>query len=991
MNLPKFSFTVPDGKTGNLLLFSFFLFFLCSNTSFSQGAVKGTVTDDKGVPLTGVTVKEKNTNNGVVTDFDGNYTINLKENNSTLVFSFIGFKSQEIPVNDQSIIDLQMEEDLEALSEVVLIGYGSQKRGDVTSAIATVKAEDFIQGNVKDAAQLIQGKVAGLTISNPSGDPLDGAQVLLRGVSSINSSSAPLVLIDGVPGSLQTVAPEDIASIDVLKDGSATAIYGTRGTNGVILITTTNTSGEMVPTIDYNGYVSFSEISRRLDFLNAGELRNLYDEGFEFTGANLQDFGATTDWVDEITRDAISNVHNLTFRAGSKTSNITASLNYRNNEGIFIKSDNKKYTGRIDVNHKMFEGKLNSNFQVIASEQSYYDFPNYAYRQALIRNPTEPLTNEDGTWYERDVYFYDNPVGFIEESEQDNRLRNIQFTSNFTYELFPTLNLQALYTRKGNSGIFGYYETKNHVSTTKNGIGGYASRSTNDYIGNYGQLTANYDEKFGNHKLTALLGYNYEDNTYEGFGANNRNFPTDAYTYNNLGIGQGLELGEAGMNSYKNSNTLIAFFGRLNYNYDDRYLLMISLRHEGSSRFGKNNKWGNFPGVSVGWRINEEKFMENADWIDLLKLRGGFGVTGTNAGANYQSLASLNYSNYFLYNNRWLRELIPVRNPNPDLRWEKKEEINIGLDFSFFGGKINGALDYYDRTTKDALYNYNVPVPPYLFGSIVANVAEISNTGFEALVNVTPVETENFSWDANFTYSTNKNKLISLSNDQFQSTNDFFDAGYTGEPIQIGTHRTEVGGPIGNFFGLKSVGITDDGVFLIETPDGDVIPATESTNADRQVIGNGLPNHYASWNNQIRYKNWDFSINFRGAFDYQVLNFARMFYENPNITYNTLDSAYDQVYGTSVLTDVQRYTSYYVEDGDFVKIDNATLGYTIDTGNIDFIQKLRIYTSGLNLYTFTGYKGVDPEVNRLGFAPGNDERDTYPSTRNYTVGINLTF
>ncbi|MEO2126804.1 MAG: SusC/RagA family TonB-linked outer membrane protein, partial [Christiangramia sp.] len=557
------NFTFPPPLRGNnffLLLFGIF-WMLSSHTVFSQTQVTGTVTDTEGMPLSGVTVMEKNTNNGVITDFDGNYSISVSDA-AILVYSFVGFKQEEISFTGQSAIDVQMEEDLEALSEVVLIGYGSQKKGDVTSAVASVKAEDFIQGNVKDAAQLIQGKVAGLTISNPSGDPLDGAQVLLRGVSSINASSTPLVLVDGIPGNLQTVAPEDIASIDVLKDGSATAIYGTRGTNGVIIITTKGGDGEIVPTIDYNGYVSIQEIVRKLDFLDASELRDLYSQGFEFTGANVEDFGATTDWVDEITRQPISTVHNLTFRAGNKTSNITATLNYRDNKGIFIKSDNKRYTGRIDVNHKMFNDKLNSNFQVIASEQSYYDFPNYAYRQALIRNPTEPVQNEDGTWYERDVYFYDNPVGLIEESYQDNRQRNLQFTGNFTYELFPTLKLQALYTRKGNYGIFGYYETKNHVSTTKNGIGGYASRSTNDYIGNYGQLTANYEESFGDHKFTALAGYNYEDNTYEGFSANNRNFPSDAYSYNNLGIGQGLELGEAGMSSYKNSNTLIAFFGR---------------------------------------------------------------------------------------------------------------------------------------------------------------------------------------------------------------------------------------------------------------------------------------------------------------------------------------------------------------------------------------------------------------------------------------------
>lgn len=967
-----------------IFLFSFF-------SSFAQGTVNGTITDEQGMPLAGVTVMEKNSSNGTVTDFDGNFVITTTQSSPVLVFSFIGFQTMEMPISNQTQLSITLEEDLAALSEVVVIGYGTQRRADVTSAVSTVQADDFIQGNVRDAAQLIQGKVAGLTVSAPSGDPADGAQVMLRGVSSITGGTAPLVLIDGIPGNLQTVAPEDIASIDVLKDGSATAIYGTRGTNGVIIITTKDAGGTIAPTIDYTGYVSIAQITRRLDFLSADELRQRWDEGYEFTGANIEDFGESTDWVDEITRDALNTVHNLTFRAGSETSNITASLNYRDNEGIFIKSDNLKYTGRIDVNHSMFDDKLNSNFQVIASEQSFFDFNNYVYRQALIRNPTEPVRNEDGSWFERDVYFYDNPVAFIEETKQDNRYRNLQFTGSLTYSPFENLDIQGLFTRKGNSGLTAYYETKNHVSTTKNGIEGYASRSTSDYIGNYGQLTANYNTSFGEHKITALLGYNYEDNTNEGFSANNRNFPTDAYTYNNLGVGQGLPLGQAGMNSYKNSDKLIAFFSRVTYNYDDRYLLMASMRREGSSRFGANHKWGNFPGISIGWRLNEESFLDQETWIDQLKLRGGFGVTGTNSGGNYQSLASLNYDSYFLYNNRWIRELIPARNPNPDLRWERKEEVNVGLDFSFFNGRVSGALDYYDRTTKDALYNYSVPVPPYLYGTIRANVAVIENSGFEALVNITPVQTADFTWNTNLTYSTNTNKLASLSNDQFQTTNDWFDAGYTGEPIQISTHRVQVGESIGNFYGLRSVGITEDGVFLIETPEGEVIPATESSTADRQVLGNGLPQHYAGWNNEFRYKNWDLNVTIRGAFDYQVLNFARMFYENPTIAYNTMDSAFDEVYGTAVLNDVQRYTSHYLEDGDFVKIDNATLGYTFDTGEMDFIQNFRIYASGLNLVTFTDYKGVDPEVNRIGLSPGIDERDTYPTTRTYTLGINLTF
>ncbi|PHR89217.1 MAG: SusC/RagA family TonB-linked outer membrane protein [Leeuwenhoekiella sp.] len=978
-----------------LVLLSFFL--MATLCSFSQKNVTGTVTDDKGMPLPGVTVKEQNTSNGAVTDFDGNFNLTITQTDAVLIFSFVGFETQEVSVSNQTNITVSLKENLEALSEVVVIGYGTQKRADVTSAVASVKSDEFIEGNVRDAAQLVQGKVAGLSISAPSGDPTAGTQIRLRGIATLNGSSAPLILVDGVPGSLQTVAPEDIASIDVLKDGSATAIYGTRGTNGVIIITTKGAGNNMQPTIEYTGNVSFQSISNKLDFLNASELRDKYDEGYTFTGANLQDYGSNTDWLDEITQNSVSTIHNVLFRGGNKNSNLSASINYRNLEGIFINTNNKRYTGRIDVNHAMFDGKLKSNFNVIVSEQEFYtggdgySFNPYVFRQALIRNPTEPVKNEDGSWFERDVYFYDNPVAYLKEADGQNRYRNMRFTGSLAYSFTDDLTLQGLYTRKGNSNIRGYYETKNHVSTTKNGVEGYASRGTDDYVGNYGQITLDYKKNFDLHKITALAGYNYEDNVYEGFYATNRNFPSDAYTYNNIGIGQGLPLGQAGMGSSKSSDKLIAFFGRVTYNYDDKYLLMASLRHEGSSRFGADNKWGNFPGISAGWRINEESFMENVDWVNNLKLRGGFGVTGINAGSSYQSLSSLNYSNYFFYNGRWIRELIPARNANPDLRWEKKEEFNIGLDFDLFDGVLSGALDYYDRHTKDALYNYDVPTPPYLYGSITANVAEVSNSGFEALLTVNPFQKGDFNWNSVFTYSTNTNKLVSLSNDQFQTTNDFFYAGYTGEPIQIATHIVEVGETIGNFYGLKSVDITDDGIWLVENADGEIIPATESSTADRQILGNGLPKHYLSWNNTFNYKNWDLNVNMRGAFGFQILNFSRMFYENPTIGYNVLDSAFDEVYGKAVLSDVQRFVSYYIEDGDYWKIDNVTLGYTFNTEKSDVINRLRVFASGLNLLTITGYKGVDPEVNRDGLAPGNDDRDKYPTTRTLSLGVNLTF
>lgn len=978
-------------------MFFTIIFLFVAFCSFAQQKVNGTIRDENNIPLPGVSVLEKNTSNGVATDFDGKFEITTKGNNSILVISYIGSKTKEVRADGKKTLNIVLESETNQLNEVVLIGYGSQKKGDVTSAIASVKSEDFVQGNVRDAAQLIQGKVAGLTVSAPSGDPTSGSQIQLRGFSSLSGSSAPLVLVDGVPGSLTTVAPEDIASIDVLKDGSATAIYGTRGTNGVIIISTKGGNYNSKPSIEYNGYTTVSSISKKMDFLDAAELREKRAQGFAFIGANNEDFGSDTDWIDEITRTALTQTHNVLFRGGSDETNISASINYKGGEGTFLKSDNTKMTGRAEVNHSMFDKKLKTNIGIIASEQVYNalgdgtSFNPYIYRQALIRNPTEPVKDANGKWFERDVYFYDNPVGYIEETIGENRLRNTRFDFSMSYDINEHFKLKGVYTRKGNSNIRGFYQTKNHVSTVKYGQDGFASRGTDDYRGNYGEFTLDYKQSFKKHNFTALGGYNYEDNVNEGFWATNRRFPTDAFTYNNIGAGQGLQLGEAGMDSYKDSNTLIAFFGRMTYNYDNKYLFMASIRHEGSSRFGEDNKWGNFPGVSAGWRIDNESFMDNVKWVDNLKLRAGYGITGINAGSNYQSLSGLTYGDYFLNNGKWIRELVPTRNANPDLKWEKKEEVNLGLDFGLLQNRISGSVDYYVRTTKDALMDYSVPTPPYFYGTIAANAAQIKNSGLEFLLNITPFKTENFEWTANLTYSTNKNEIVSLSNDQFQLTNNFFDAGYTGEPIQISTHRVEEGQPVGNFFGLKSVDISADGIWIIEKPDGTRIPATEATTEDRQVLGNGLPKSYYSINNTVRYKNWDFNFNLRGAMDYQVLNFSRMFYENPTIAYNTLDSAYDKVYGKAVLSDVQRLVSHYVEDGDFLKIDNITLGYTLPKSIFKFIDALRVYGSASNVATFTDYKGIDPEVNREGLAPGNDDRDKYPSIRAFSLGLNITF
>lgn len=966
--------------------------------------VNGQVVDSKGETIIGANVMEKGTSNGTITDFDGNFTLDVSPK-SILVISYIGYKTIEMPVSQIKVGELiTLKEDTEVIDEVVVIGYGTQKKGDVTSAISSVKSENFVKGAVTDAGQLVQGKVAGLNISMPSGDPTGSTQIMLRGISSLKGGTSPLVLIDGVPGSLNTVAPEDVESIDVLKDGSATAIYGTRGTNGVIIITTKASRKEMPPTIEYSGYLSVSNILKRPDFMTADDLRQKWDEGYEFSGANSEDFGYSTDWLGELTRTAISHVHNVSLRGGGKSTNYTASLNYRDREGVFINTDFKAITGRFDITHSMFNNRLTANVNAILSEHTMpRSWNTYAYRQALIHNPTEPVKDENGEWFERDIYFYDNPVSYIRETIGEMKRKNMRFTGSLSYKPIESLTLKAMYARRSTTTMDGYYQTKKHVSTTKNGKNGYATRSDSDYDSNLVELTANFQKAFGKHSVNALVGYNYEDNTTSSMSMTNYDFPTDEYTYNKMEAGYALKRGEASMSSQKYSDKLIGLFARVSYNYDDRYLFMFSMRREGSSKFGANHKWGNFPGISVGWRINQEKFMQNFKWLDNLKLRAGYGITGINVADPYTSLSSLNYEGAFLYNGTWKKALTTVRNANPDLRWEKKHEYNVGLDWDILGGRVGGTFDWYTRITKDAIWEYSVPVPPYMYSTMLANVGELKNSGFEMLVRATPVQTEKFQWDTNISYSTNTNELVSIQNDQFQMTNDYFYTGYVGEPIQTTSHIVKVGLPIGTFYGLKSIDITDDGLWIVEGKDPKTgewgpVRADQTDATSWQVLGNGIPKHYLNWNNTFSFYGFDLSINMRGAFGFQILNYQRMYYENakPSLNYNRLNSAFDKVYGKSPVLDDQRYVSYYIENGNYWKIDNVTLGYTFKLPKKSVVKNLRIYGSVLNLATITGYKGIDPEVplssNDYGLLDaGTDNRDKYPTTRTYTFGLNLTF
>ena len=969
-----------------------------SLTALAQQKVTGKVKDSSGEPVIGASVVVKGNNTmGTITDFDGNFMLDVPAK-SVLVISYIGYVTQEVPTAGKNSLEIVLKEDTKTLDEVVVIGYGTQRKGDVTSSVASVKADNFVKGAVKDVGQLIQGKVAGLAITNPNGDPTGSTQIRLRGTNTIGgANTAPLVLIDGIPGELGTVAPEDVESVDVLKDGSAAAIYGTRGTNGVILITTKQAKGVDINQVEYNGYVSTSLIAKKLDMLNADEFRTLYPD---------QDHGADTDWIDEISRTPVSHVHNLSLMGGNSKTNYIANLNYASRQGIMKKSDFESFQGRIEVTHRMFDDKLKLKFGLFGKKNQMESttrggsFRGWVYGQATRRNPTDPVRNEDGTWNENVSKFeYENPLALLYEAEGNVKKTQLRYNGNIVYKPIKDLTLSAVFSYIRDNMNRGYGETLNHISALRDGLAGWSSVGAYTKMEKLMELTAQYNKEIGAHKFSVLGGYSYNETDFEELWIDNYGFQDDYFGgWHNIGIGSALKDGKANIGSKKTPTNLIGFFGRATYSFKNRYLLMGALRYEGASQlWGTDNAWGLFPSISVGWRITEEAFMKNQKIFDDLKLRVGYGVTGSQPKDPFLGVAMLKYGSYAFVNGNWVQTIVPASNPNPDLKWEEKKETNIGLDFVSWGGRLSGSIDYYNRDVDGLIYEYGVPTPPNLYNKTMANGGTMRNRGVEVLVTVVPVQNKDFEWSTTGTFSLNSNKLISLSGSIFKSDYDYFNTGtveYSGQVAD--SHRVQVGESIGNFYGFKVVDVDSEGRWIYEDRNGELVNYKDFTHApeDKHVIGNGLPKWYAGWNNTLRYKNFDLNVTMRGAFGFQIINGGRMNYENVKKSRfeNRLKSVNDLVFGKHTLSpEVEpEFNSYYVEDGDYWKIDNITLGYSF--GQVGkYIKSLRIYGSVLNALTITGYKGIDPEVSTDGLTPGYDTRDRYPSVRSFTFGVNVKF
>ena len=967
---------------------------LGSGSVTQQGVtVKGVVKDAKGEPIIGATVTEKGTKNATVTDFDGNYSLNVSSRNTVLVVSYIGFVAQEVKAGG----DVTLQEDNALLNEVVVIGYGTQRKGDITSAITSVKSEDFAQGNIRDAGDLIKGKVAGLTIANGSGDPNAASSIRLRGIISLEGGNSPLVLVDGLEGSLSTVAPENIESIDVLKDASAAAIYGTRGAAGVILITTKAGKREARTTANYSGYLALSSFGKKLDMMDGSDIRAGKN--------NYTDRGYDTDWLDAVSRTALTHNHNVNISGGNKSTSYNADFTFRDQQGVFINTYGKEMRFNGGLSHWMFNDILKLQFNILKRwhENGPVDAAGQmVYRQALMRNPTEPIYGEDGDYYENfGINYYYNPVGILKEKKGEWKTETTRLTGNITLE--PIKGWQTnlmLSTERYNAHDEGYYTSK-HYGQKNSYTTGYATHSYDYSKTDNLELTSTYKHQWGDHRFEALVGYSYQYDMVEGFNANNTNFLNDFFEYNNLGVGQYLKEGKAGMGSYKEDDKLVGFFGRVSYGFSDKYNVLLSIRREGSSKFGANHKWGSFPSASLGWTISNEKFMEGTkSWLDNLKLRAGYGVTGVIPTQRYQSLTTWALGSPYYYDSgTWKQGLKVDQNPNPDLKWEKSTEYNVGLDFAVLGDRIWGTIDVYRKKTVDMLFWYDVPVPPNLYSQTLANVGEMRNQGIEVAINAIPVRTKDFEWKTTATFAHNATKLISLSNDLYETANRHYEA-WLGEPISLSTQIMEVGKPLGQWYGLKSVGVSENGLWMIENPQtGEVVEFNDNMLTDKETwyqnLGNAIPKVNIGWSNTFKYKDFDLNMQFTGQFGFKILNEARAYYQNNAVTYNRMKDAAEAPYSDgNVLKPAQKQTfvSYYLSNGNFFKLSNITIGYNVPLKENKYVKAIRAYASADNVFTITSYNGLDPELTNWDpRSSGIDQRDKYPTIHTFTFGLNVTF
>ena len=998
-------------KNARLRPFALFMALFLMNVSwaFAQLTVTGHVKSTSGDPLIGVNVVEKGTTNGTVTDMDGNFSLRV-EKGKTLVFSYIGFLSQENVVKGNRM-NITLKEDTETLDEVVVIGYGSMQRKDVTSSITTVKAEDLNVGVVTSPAQMLQGKVPGLTVANTS-DPNGAASISLRGASSLRAGEAmePYYVIDGVPGaSLSLIAPDDIESIDVLRDASATAIYGSKAANGVIIVTTKKGNKNGHTNVSYSGYVAWDKTMNSLDMMTAEQL-------LDFANSNNIDLSpyydvnnpANTNWQDEVLRTGFSHNHNVSINGGNEKTNYSASINFMDRQGVVRGTSMDRLNARSFVQTKALNNRLELAFSVNASVRNSSTGPTGGQGQSVLDamyyySPLVPVKNEDGSWYGNTQISQNfNPVRMINEDRYDTKEKLLQGTAQATLHIIDGLDWNLNLSYQNQQYIYSNYNSSKTELPSVASRNGQADRSTLENTRKQMETYLNWNHTFADaHKVGVMLGYSWEqaDNN-DGFGLKVYNFYNDDLTYHNLGVANNISINDVISNNLSTLR-MISFYGRINYSYKSKYLLQATVRRDGSSAFGINNRWGTFPSVSAAWRITEESFMKNQDVFDDLKLRIGYGVSGNSLGFDaFYSRPIYGSTGWFTYvdangTSSQYRILGATRNSNPDLKWETTGMFNIGLDFGFLNNRLTGTIEYYDKRTSDLIFDYAVSTNRYPYGWMTANVGDISNKGVEITINAIPVKTHNFTWSTTLNLSHNKNVVEKLSNDMYSV--EYSDranpdvGGYTSTQVQ----RIMEGSPLGQFYLYEWAGYDENGgsIFNDYDADGNLIGTTDApADEDRRPHGSAQPKLTYGWNNDFTWKNWTLTAFFQGVAGNKIFNATRCYYNNVSLVSNGKNVLAEVAEGQNAHDSrAQAPSDRYLENGSYLRLSTLTLGYNFGKlGN--WINNLRIYATCNNVFTITGYKGVDPEISLGGLEPGMDWRNTtYPRTRTFMVGVNVNF
>ena len=980
------------------------LFFMTGTMAFAENGISGTVKDANGNPLPGVIVKVEGTKEATVTDSNGRYSLNAAPS-QRLEFSYLGYASLTLDASQSKQVVLK--EDNKTLGEVVVVGYGTMRRKDVTSSITTLKQEDLNLGVITTPGEMLQGKVPGLvvtTTANPNGEP----SITLRGASTLRTGEAmqPYYIVDGVPGvDLSLVSPDDIESIDVLRDATATAIYGSKAANGVIIVTTKKGS-KGAAHIGYRGYLAVENVSKDVDLATADDLRS-YAQNNNFKLPDDQ--GANTDWQKEVERTGISHNHNLSVSGGNDKSNYNISLNYMNRQGVIKSTDMNRLTARALAQSRVLHDRLNLALGVNYSRTEINDVPSTNERGMAVADamvyysPLQPVKNADGTWFSStSVTNYYNPVSMIHEDEMNYVKKRTQITGKADLNILKglTWTAQFSYSEKQNVTSI-YHSTQSQIVKTN----GEAQRST--YFSNkkvfetYGNYQTTLNEL---HRLGFMAGYSWEEsNNNDGFGLTVKDFYSNALRYYDLTYANKIDGIDAVESGSLSTLRMISFYGRANYSFADKYNIQATLRRDGSSAFGKDNRWATFPSVSASWRMSEEPFIKNLNLFDNLSLHAGYGVSGNSLGFDaFTAIKTYAASGWFPYTDADgtttnMHTIGATNNANPDLKWERTGMFNIGLDFGFFNGRLSGTLEYYDKRTSDLIYYYPVSTDRYEFSTMTANVVDISNKGVELSISAIPVVNRNFKWSTTLNLSHNSNRVEKLSNQTFSV--DYIDeadcliTGNTGVYVQ----RIMEGCPIGQFYTYEWAGYNDQGVsqFYVHDPatgkrTGDV--TTKPQDTDRTKTGSAQPKLTYGWNNTLTYKKWSMNIFFQGVLGNKVFDAIRaqgncvsLIAQGKNVFKECLT---DQKYGD---VNAQTPSDRWIEDGSYLRLSTLTLAY--DFGKIsDWVSGLSVYATCNNVFTITGFKGIDPEVDLGGLTPGVQWRNSYyPHTRTIMVGVKVNF